>query len=890
MSLTPGSRLGAYEVQALVGSGGMGEVYRARDSKLGRDVAIKVLPEGVARDPERLARFEREARVLASLNHSNIAAIYGFEQVDGVPFLVLEYVPGPTLAERLASGGLDLPEILQICRKIAEALEEAHEKGIVHRDLKPANVKVTPDDKVKVLDFGLAKAFADDPVAADASHSPTMSALATRAGVIMGTAAYMSPEQVRSKTVDKRADIWAFGCVLYEMLTGKQTFGGETIPDTISAVLSREPDWSALPAGLPAGVTRLLRRCLQRDRDKRLRDIADARLEMEEALAEPMAATPAAPAPAARTAPSRSRLGSTLWITGTAVLALALAGVSLLHFRETTPPILTTRFQVLPPDKATSVEFPTISPDGRRLAFVTTVGGQPLLHVRPLDSLAAQALPGTDQAMFPFWSPDSRFLAFFSQGKLKKVDVSGGPPQTLCDAAAPGRGGSWNREGNIIFTGGSADPLRRVPASGGVPTALTTLDPAAERSHRWPHFLSDGRRFLYWVQGTDLEKSGIFLGSLEDKPDSKERRRILTGASMGVHSAGHLLFAREGILMAQPFDAEKAQLSGEPFPVAQQVGQMGGHPGWFAFSASPGGTLAYRTGGGVKTQLAWFDRAGKQLSTVGAPEDQLALDLSPDHKRVAVSRRDAQGQSDLALLDLTRDTSARFTFDPGNDNTPVWSPDGSRIVFSSSRQGGFHLYQKASSGAAGEELLLKSGPFTIPTDWSSDGRFILYLIQGGKTGYDLWVLPLEGDRKPFPYLQTEFNEYLGQFSPDGHWVAYSSTESTTPQIYVQGFPKSGAKFMVSINGGQRPRWRRDGKELFYLTLDRKMMAVEIKTTATNVEAGKPRELFQTRAVSAFPGFHVYDVTADGQRFFINTDLEAEGPPPMTVVMNWARGN
>jgi len=872
MPLHPGSRLGAYEILSPLGAGGMGEVYKARDPRLGREVAIKVLLQEFARDPERLARFEREARVLASLNHPNIAAIYGFENVDGVPFLVLEYVPGQTLAELIANGPLEVENVRQICRDVAGALEEAHEKSFVHRDLKPANIKITPDGKVKVLDFGLAKALADEP-SADPSRSPTLSVLATRAGTLLGTAAYMSPEQARGRPIDKRSDIWAFGCVLYEMLAGRQAFGGESITDVLAAVVRAEPDWNALPAATPPRVRELLRRCLEKDAARRLRDVGDARFELE---------ADAAARPAARGRPGVG--GWAAWAVATVAVIVAVV-LAVIHFREVT---LTTRFQVLAPDKATAVEYPAIAPDGRRLAFVATVDGKALLHVRPLDSLTAQALAGTEDAAFPFWSPDNRFLAFFAQGKLKKVDVSGGPPQTLCDATTPGRGGAWNREGVILFVAGGSAPLRRVPAAGGVPSPVTTLDSQTELSHRWPHFLPDGRRFLYWRRTTDREKNGVVVASLDDKPDSKDRKRLLAGDSMAVYSAGHLLFEREGTLMAQPFDASKLAFGGEPFPVVQQV--MGGSPpGWVAFSASPGGTLAYRTGVGGKSQLAWFDRTGKEVGRVGPPEYHSSPRLSPDGKRVAVTRRDAQG-ADLWLLDLARDTSTRFTFHPAIEGFPTWSPDGSRVVFASLRDGPFNLYQKASSGSADEEPLLKTGEGKFPVDWSSDGRFVLYQATFPKTSLDLWALPLEGDRKPIPLVQTEFTELQGQFSPDGRWIAYSSNASALEQVYVQGFPKPGGKFQVSTTGGIRPRWRRDGKELFYMTPDRKLMAVEVKATAATFEPGRPRELFQTRAVTASPVFSVYDVSADGQRFLINTALEAEGPAPMTVVVNWAKPN
>ena len=549
---------------------------------------------------------------------------------------------------------------------------------------------------------------------------------------------------------------------------------------------------------------------------------------------------------------------------------------------------------MFPPDKATVVDYPTISPDGRRLAFVATVEGQTRLWVRPLESLAAQSLAGTEDATLPFWSPDSRLLAFFSRGKLKKVDVSGGPPQTLCNAEGAARGGTWSTDGTILFATAPGG-IRRVPAASGVPAPVTRLDSTTEVSHNLPQFLPDGRHFLYWIfaRDPDPEKSAVIIGSLDDKPDSKDRRRLLAGDSMARYSVGHLLFEREGVLMAQPFDTERLQWRGDPFPVVQQVGQVAGRLGWRAFSVSAEATLAYGTGNGTRIQLAWFDRAGQEVGRLGQPEDQIAPRLSPDQKRVAVAVRDRQGQRDIWLLELTRGTSTRFTFGPrqANNSLPVWSPDSGRIVFNSDREGTWNLYQNASSGGGTEQPLLKSSDAKLVTDWSFDGRFILYHTQHPKTGYDLLVLPLEGDRKPVPVLQTEFNEVNGQFSPDGRWIAYQSDESRQAEVYVLGFPTPSGKFQVSTNGGNRPRWRRDGKELFYLSADRKMMAVDVKATATTFEIGRPRELFQTRVASAPFVASVYDVTADGQRFLINTALdEATGPTPMTVVMNWVRKN
>jgi len=870
MALAAGSRLGGYEIVALVGAGGMGQVYRARDPRLERDVAIKVLPEGWASDPERLARFEREAKVLASLNHPNIAAIYGFEQADGIPFLVLEYVPGETLR-----GPMPVNEALEVARQIADALEAAHEKGVVHRDLKPANVKVTPEGKVKVLDFGLAKAFANETADADPAQLPTVSVEPTLAGTVLGTAAYMSPEQARGKPLDKRTDIWSFGCVLYELLTGKQAFGGETVPHILVAVQEREPDWSALPPDLVG----LVQRCLQKDRARRLRDIGDARFEME------WGGSPE-PQPAPRPAPLT-------WIAATVVASVA-AGLAIWILKPP-PDLPPTRFQVPPPDKATFVEFPAISPDGRRLAFVATVEGKTLLWVRPLDSLAAQPLAGTEDASYPFWSPDSRFLAFFAQGNLKKVASAGGSPLTLCATGAVGgergRGGAWNQDETILFGSGRIG-FRRVPAAGGVPSPVTELDPATELSHRWPHFLPDGRHFLYWLWTTDRSKSAVVIGSLDDKPDSKDRRPLLPSQSMAVYSAGRLLFVREGALMARPFDASRLNFRGEPFPVAQQVAgpQRGGDAGWWAFSASSQGTLAWRSERDLKTQLTWFDRYGNEAGRIGEPEEQFIPRLSPDEKRVAVTRRDPQGQGDIWLLELARATGTRLTSHPAIDMAPMWSPDGARIIFSSNRDGPFNLYQRVSSGAAGEELLLKSSDSKYPTDWSSDGRFLLYQAIHPRTGFDIWAIPMDGDPRPVPVLQSEFTEYLGQFSPDGQWIAYVSTESGRPQVHVQRFPKPAGKFQVSTNGGDQPRWRRDGKEIYYLSPDRKLMAVQVKATGTAIEIARPRELFQTRAATAVLFVPTYDVTADGQRFLINTSLEAEGAPPITVVTNWATGN
>jgi len=935
MALIAGTRLGAFEVAELLGAGGMGEVYRARDTRLNRDIAIKVLPEDVAREPERLARFRREAQLLASLNHPNIAAIYGLEEQDGLRYLVLEYVPGQTLAEMVGAGfkpalavdkprdeqvgpvprggtteapgervgaglrarprsgttrvSLPVDEALEICKQIAEALEAAHEKGIIHRDLKPANVKVTPEGKVKVLDFGLAKAMEPEGSAADLSKSPTISAVASRAGVILGTAAYMSPEQARGKPVDKRTDIWAFGCVLYEMLTGRPAFGADTITDTIAAIIKNEPEWSALPAETPAAVRTLLRRCLQKVPRERLRDAGDALLELKQ---------PSSPeAVLASAAAARPR--AMFWVVAALLAAIAIALVlAVVHFREAPPEQRVVKLTLLPPEKTT---FGTIavSPDGRRVAFTTRdASGKTQLWVRPLEALAAQPLAGTEGAYFPFWSPDSRGIGFFAEGKLKKIEASGGPPQTLCDAGN-GRGGSWSRAGVIVFAPVFNSPLVQVPAAGGEPKPVTQMNASRQEfSHRWPQFLPDGRRFLYFNQSGQPEHQGIYLGSLDSKEMSaKQKRRLVATDSSAAYAGpatgpGYLLFLRERVLLAQRFDASKLELSGEAFPVAEPVGVDA--LAWQSrFSVSESGVLVYDSSGGSNRHLVWLDRSGKPLQTLGSPGTYWNLDLSPDGRRVAANRTDPQtGSGDIWLFDLARGSNPRFTFHPALEGAPLWSPDGSRIAFFSSRDGPYNLYQKATSGAGEEQLLLKTNANKWPTDWSRDGRFLLYTELDPKTRADLWLLPLTGEtknteRKPVPFLRTEFDERNARFSPDGKWMAYQSNESGRYEIYMRAFspnqPPGGGRWQVSTGGGVEPRWRRDGKELFYLAPDRKLIAVEVKAGA-NFEAGIPRPLFQTRV---FPGRIVaarYDVTADGQRFLVNSEVE-EGEAA-TVILNW----
>ena len=887
MPLSAGDRIGPYEILSPLGAGGMGEVYRARDSKLQREVAVKVLPEVFAGEPDRIARFTREALLLASLNHPGIAHIYGVED----RALVMELVPGPTLADRIAIGPIPIDETIPLAAQIAEAVEYAHDHNVVHRDLKPANVKVTPEGTVKVLDFGLAKALADDPDLSDPRNSPTLTMTATRAGVILGTAAYMSPEQAKGKPVDRRADVWAFGVLLYEMLTGKPLHEGETVAETMASVIMKDVKLEALPAGTPPPLRNLIRRCLEKDPKQRLQAIGEARLVLRGPMA-PETAPPPAAIPARRPG---------TWIASTAVLALAFGVALWAPWRK--PPVRElVRFQVPPPDKYgfTFTAPPVVSPDGRYLAFIANTDGSPFgqIWVRSLDTLEARVLPGTDTAVGAlFWSPDSRALAF-GQGpfplRFKRVDIAGGPAQTLCDTPTGVPTGAWSPSGVIIF---SRNELARVSAAGGDCSPVTALNGSkGETFHRFPSFLPDGRHFVYLRVSSRPEVNGLYIGSLDARPEQQSNQRLLAAESGAVFvpsptsDAGHLLFLREGSLMAQAFDPRRLALIGDASPIAEQVGSgptaVGGY-----FSASTTGVLAYRTGASLRSgglRLTWFDRQGKTIESSLDPGTYSLPAISPDGKRVAY-RADSQsgGNVDLVVYDVVRGTPTRFTFHPALDTNPVWSPDGNQIAFASERDGARNLYLKVSTGAGNDEPLLQSSEPKNPTDWSRDGRFLIYDSLNAKTASDLWVLPMTGDRKPARYLSTEFSESNGQFSPDGHFVAYQSNASGINEIYVQPFPEpSGGKWMVSKGGGQVPRWRRDGKELFYARgTNPQIMAVEVRLSPS-FQAGIPKPLFTVP-----PGPNAFDVTADGQKFakFAAAAASTSAPAPITVVLNWEAG-
>jgi Tol biopolymer transport system component len=888
MTLDAGTKLGRYEIRSQLGAGGMGEVYRARDTELGREVAVKVLPPSFSADKDRLSRFKQEACAAGALNHPNILVVHDIGAHDGSPYVVSELLEGDTLRKRISGAPLSQRRAIEYALKIAQGLAAAHEKGIVHRDLKPDNIFITNDGRVKILDFGLAKLTQDDNQ--QQTDIPTRRA-DTDPGVVMGTVGYMSPEQVRGAAVDHRSDIFSFGAILYEMLSGRRAFHGQSAADTMSAVLKEDPpDLSESNKTVSPALERLVNHCLEKNPAARFHSANDLAFALEALTGSTSVSTQTVSVPAF--APgrfNRNRLSLVL----AAVAVLAAIAFAILYFRR--PPIPeahTVRFFVQPPDKGTLVGGAQhVSPDGLRLVYpVTGPDGRRLLWTRPIDSLTAQPLAGTEEGSNPFWSPDGRFVGFYVGGsKLKKIDINGGPAQMLSDVQVGG-GGTWNQDGVILFARNAGDGLYRMSASGGASTRATTLDESRkEITHAWPYFLPDGRHFLYLARSVQRENTGIYVGTL----DSSERKLLVnTDSSAAYAPPGFLLFLRERTLMAQAFDAGSLQLSGEPFAIAEQVGQ---NPttGRAFFSVSQTGVLIFLSSSSSNTQLAWFDRAGKQLALLGSPAGDNSIRLSPDEKQLAVSRVDVQaGSTDIWLIDLTRNVPSRFTFDPANENSPIWSPDRNRILFASNRSGVANVYQRLANGTGSDEVLFSSAQPAGPLDWSPDEKFLLYGSVSPKTGGDLWILPLSGDQKPTPYIQTDFSEIQGRFSPNGRWVAYASNESGTFQVYVQSFPTSGGKWQISTNGGGQPQWRHDGKELFFLGPDRKLMAVEVNSAGSTFEAGVPKPLFETRTITIFPGFggaSYYAASGDGQRFLVSTLVGESVPTPLTVVLNWTAG-
>jgi serine/threonine protein kinase len=889
-----GKTIAHYRVTEKIGAGGMGEVYQATDTKLNREVALKILPEAFSTDADRMARFSREAQTLASLNHPNIAAIYGLEEGEGVRALVLELVGGLTLAERIKQGAVPLDEALSITRQIAEALETAHDQGIIHRDLKPANVKVTDDGMVKVLDFGLAKALDDPGSDSDMDNSPTLSVAATKAGIILGTAAYMAPEQAKGKKVDRRGDVWAFGVVLYEMLTGKRLFSGENISETLAAVIMTQPDWEVLPEETPAQIRKLLRRCLEKDPKKRLQAIGEARIALTEYEEEASGASVLMSAAIAPEVPVWKQWMP--WaVAGVFTLTTLVLGVLVANYASQEVQVV--RAEIPPPTGASFHLLSTrpgpvaISPNGKMLAFAAQdeEDGQVRLFVRQIDAAQAHVLTGTEGAVYPFWSPDSRSIAFFSDdNKLKKIEASGGPPLTLCDASN-GKGGTWNRDGTILFAPSHDAVIHRVSAAGGEPTPITEFNTErSDNSHRHPRFLPDGDHFLYLARvGNATEGNSIMVRSLSDGTE----KELVRGPAAASYASGHLLYLRETTLMAHPFDPGALEFTGDAFPIAENVLNLTAGAAHAVFSASDNGILVFQQGeqqGGFS--IEWVDRAGRNQEPVGDLAVYQEVSLSPDGRSAAVSvAPDAGGVLDIWLYDLQRGIRSRFTFDSTSDQTPVWSPDNRNIVFSSNRKGNYDLYRKSTVGSGEVELLLEAEGEQFAYSFSPDGRFLSYVSVlppdgSGAQKIDTWILPLTGDRKPFPFLETEFIEAHARFSPDGRWVAYASDESGRFETYVRPFPGPGRRWQVSTNGGYFPHWRHDGKEIIYTTPAGSVMAAEISARRETFEVGAVEQLFETRPPN--PGFERMS-PAGNHKKFLSLDFTGDQPDtPLTLVVNW----
>ena len=878
MSLEPGTKLGRYEIRSKLGAGGMGEVYRARDEKLKRDVAIKILPATFSENTDRLHRFEQEAQAAGALNHPNILAIYDVGTNETAPYVVSELLEGESLRDRLAHGPIPARQAIEYAIQIARGLAAAHAKGIVHRDLKPDNLFITTDEHVKILDFGLAK------LVQPSTPEERQTDIATRKvhtdpSAVMGTAGYMAPEQVRARAVDHRADVFSFGAVLYEMLSGRRAFHRDSAIETLNAILNEDPvELSGMPTSITPALERVVWHCLEKSPDRRFQSATDVAFALESVSG--VTSHPSQTAllhhelPASRTW-RRERL---IWLVICLILAAASAALSFVYSSRWDVRVQPMRLALTPPEKALFSGGVTMSPDGLHVAIISTgADGRRQLWVRSLDAEKPELLAGTEDANAPFWSPDSRSIGYFANGKLFKVDAAHGRPQQLCEVRESG-GGAWNRDGVILFAG--PEGLERISAQGGTPVLATKVD-AKEEAHRWPYFLPDGRHFLFLGDAQTTENHRIRLGSL----DSQETQVLFGAVTRIVYAPpGYLLYVNQGALVAQAFDARSLKVTGDQMILAEHIAEVGPNH-YFDFSVSDNGVLAYQIGSQT-SQLVWYDRDGKKLEPLGDLDGYASISLSPDSRRVAAGLLDPDGrQSDVWLIDVSRGVKTRLTFNPESDGDPVWSPDGTRIAFSSNRSSDahIHIYATSTSATGNDQILLNENADDVPTSWSRDGKNLLFMRFQNDARASVWVLSLD-DHQSKPVLQSQsFEQVAPAFSPNGRFVAYESNESGRIEVYVQTFPASGQKWLISSGGGLSPHWRDDGKEIFYVTEDGKVMSAQLKSDSSfdNVVT---KQLFQANIKMA--AGYSFAVTADGSRFLIDTPAEANNPAPMVVVVNW----
>ena len=866
-----GQTLAHYEITGLLGKGGMGEVYRAHDKKLERDVALKILPRELSGDPERAARFEREARTLASLQHPNIASIYDYENADGVRFLSMELVEGKDLSQRLKEEKFSVDDVLRIARQIALGLEAAHEKNIVHRDLKPANIKVDPDGVVKILDFGLARAYAGDTDNQRLENSPTITSANTQLGVILGTAAYMSPEQARGKAIDKRSDIWSFGVILFELLTGKPMYHGETVTDVLGAIVHSTPDIKALPSNVPAGLRKLIGRCLTSDVHDRLRDIGEARYALHNLDNSEQAA------------PEGSSRSQRAWMITSLVLVVGVVGLGarVAFSPKAETPILQASI-ALPEGRLLLTTGPRggsvrVSPDGRAVAFVAQGESQRQIWVRNLDERVARPVPGTEGGHRPFWSPDGQSLAFFADAKLRRISIRGGAALTIT-AAAEGRGGVWLPDGTILFTPGPGTTISAVAAGGGEPRVVTDI----KNSDREPRALPDGRHFLY-LENLSGGQWRMKVGSL----DGDVEIDVGTTSGGAEYANGRLLFLQNRTLVAQPFDTKTFQLTGEPTPVAEDI-LRDGNFGIGVFSTSENGILAFQSGGSAGSQMQWLDRQGQVIASIGERSAYNQIALAKDGKTIAVLIDELDGQSDIWMVDVDSGLRKRFTFTPDNSvikrGDPTWSPDGKLLVYSYNTEKGTSLYMKKTDGSEPEKLLLEEDEFELwPYGFTPDSEWALYGREDrSSSNEDLWLVSVSANGEAHALFETPFDEWPGRFSPDGRWLAFDSDETGRQEIFVIPYGDGGGKWQVTREGGRFARWSADGSELFYIDLEGAIVAVPVNGSGETFLTGDPLALFKTDMGSGSSGEYDYDITRD--RFLLLQQPKQEAP--ISIYVNW----